>query len=369
MHSWRGLPLGGWHLAAMAVGAIGGFVLGMYIYELARLTSGGRILLPVTMVEGAVFAYLGTPVLARAILGVRTYFSTTPTHEILTGFLGMTGGLVVAALIGTIIHELPYGTPLTVLAAIALGALGAKGGSGRGREILDIVGLDRNDPDRLKGRAIILDTSVFIDGRLPDLIKTGVLPGEMVVPHAVARELQKLTDSDDPAKRAKGRRGLEVMAGLHQDSRIKITVVDEQVADDGVDEHLLQLARELKCPVLTLDYGLTGMARGEGVLVVNLHELATALRPPVLPGAEMTLAIIREGRQPDQGVAYLEDGTMVVIEGGKSMVGRTVRVKVQQVNQTVSGRMVFAVLDGEQGGGSDGRDRGRPSERRRRPNY
>lgn len=189
----------------------------------------------------------------------------------------------------------------------------------------------------------VLDTSVIIDGRILDIAKSGFLEGEIVIPSFVLDELRHVADSADSQRRARGRRGLDVLKKIQEDMGNQVRIEDwAGESGEEVDVKLLRLARRLSGAVMTNDYNLNKVAGVAGVPVLNINELAGALRPAVLPGEEMTVRIVREGKEPGQGVAYLEDGTMVVVENGKRRVGDTLNAEVTTVLQTSAGRMIFA---------------------------
>jgi uncharacterized protein YacL len=189
----------------------------------------------------------------------------------------------------------------------------------------------------------IVDTSVIVDGRIVELADTGFLEGSLVVPRFVLRELQSIADSTDPIKRARGRRGLEVLGRLQEGRPLDISERDYGDLPPGsVDAKLVRLAKERGAKLLTNDYNLNRVAHVEGVDVLNINELAGALKSVVLPGEELHVAVIREGKEANQGVGYLEDGTMIVIEQGRRLIGEQADVVVTSVLQTVAGRMVFA---------------------------
>lgn len=188
----------------------------------------------------------------------------------------------------------------------------------------------------------VLDTSVLIDGRICDICKAGFLEGPLVAPAFVLDELRHIADSADSLRRNRGRRGLDVLARLQEEAEARVRIVEKDYPDaEEVDVKLLRLARELGGAVLTNDYNLNKVAGVTGVRVLNINELAGALRPAVLPGEEMTVQIIREGKEPGQGVAYLEDGTMVVVENGRRRMGERLEIEVTTVLQTSAGRMIF----------------------------
>lgn len=195
-------------------------------------------------------------------------------------------------------------------------------------------------------QCVLLDTSVIIDGRIADISRTGFIGGTMLIPRFVLRELQHIADSSNMLRRNRGRRGLDMLNRLQKESvtPIRITDVDTDEAEE-VDGKLVRLARELDCPIITNDYNLNRVAELQGVTVLNINELANAVKALFLPGESMQVRIIQEGKEVGQGVGYLDDGTMVVIEDGRHYIGRTIQVVVTKVLQTAAGRMIFARLE------------------------
>ncbi|HEV2878221.1 MAG TPA: PIN domain-containing protein [Candidatus Eremiobacteraceae bacterium] len=189
----------------------------------------------------------------------------------------------------------------------------------------------------------LLDTSVIVDGRILEIVEAGFLDGRLMVPRFVLRELQLIADSADPVKRSRGRRGLEVLNKL-RDVCKGLEISDHDTPERDVDGKLVALGRMLGAQVLTNDYNLNRVAKVQGVSVLNINELANALKPVVLPGEEMIVKIIKDGKEPSQGVAYLDDGTMIVVENGKRVMGEETDVVVTSVLQTAAGRMIFARL-------------------------
>lgn len=197
----------------------------------------------------------------------------------------------------------------------------------------------------------LLDTSVIIDGRIADVGETGFLDGILVIPRFVLRELQRIADSDDPLKRNRGRRGLDILNKLQQSKTIKVQIQDNDFPEiKEVDAKLVKLANLLNAKVITNDFNLNKIAQFQGVKVLNLNELSNVLKPVVLPGEEMSVFVAKEGKDANQGVAYLDDGTMVVIEGGKQFISRTIDVIVTSVLQTAAGRMIFGKIKEENSG-------------------
>jgi uncharacterized protein YacL len=196
------------------------------------------------------------------------------------------------------------------------------------------------------GRTILLDTSVIIDGRIADIAHTGFLVGTLLIPRFVLNELQYIADSPDNLRRQRGRRGMEVLSRLQKDTIIPVRISDidvEGVRD--VDDKLVILARQLRCPILTNDYNLNRIAELQGVAVLNVNELANAVKLVLLPGETLSVKIIQEGREAGQGVGYLDDGTMVVIEDGRDYLSLETTVIVTKVLQTAAGRMIFARIE------------------------
>jgi uncharacterized protein YacL len=189
----------------------------------------------------------------------------------------------------------------------------------------------------------LVDTSAIIDGRIADIAKTGFIPGRLLIPRFVLNELQYVSDSADNLRRQRGRRGMEVLSELQKETSVPVTITDIDVEGiREVDERLVVLARQLSCPILTNDYNLNRVAELQGVTVLNINELANAVKAILLPGETLEMKIIQEGKEYGQGVGYLEDGTMVVIEDGHKYIGKTIEITVTKVLQTAAGRMIFA---------------------------
>jgi uncharacterized protein YacL len=209
----------------------------------------------------------------------------------------------------------------------------------------------------------LLDTSVIIDGRIADLCETGFLDGTMVIPQFVLKELQMVADSGDTLKRNRGRRGLDILQRIQKMSGVEVTISDVDFPDvREVDLKLIELARSLQGKIVTNDFNLNKVAQLRGVAVLNINELANALKPVVLPGEVMKVFILKEGKEYNQGVAYLDDGTMVVVDNARKLIGKTIDVVVTSVLQTTAGKMIFGRhIEGgaTQGGPSDREDTGR----------
>jgi uncharacterized protein YacL len=194
-----------------------------------------------------------------------------------------------------------------------------------------------------EGRTILLDTSVVIDGRIADIARTGFVPGSLLIPRFVLNELQYIADSPDSLRRQRGRRGMEVLAQLQKEPAIPIKVSDIDVEGvREVDDKLVILARQLRCSILTNDYNLNRIAELQGVAILNVNELANAVKSVLLPGETLAVRVIQEGKESGQGVGYMDDGTMVVVENGREHMNQEISVTVTKVLQTAAGRMIFA---------------------------
>jgi len=196
---------------------------------------------------------------------------------------------------------------------------------------------------------IVVDSSVFIDGRIEEIVKTGFILGKLIIPRFVIDELQRISDSQDPIKRARGRRGLEILLNLSKSPLVETEVVETDFKEPVVDKKLIRLAETRGARLLTGDYNLNRVAEISGVRVLNINELANALRPLVLPGESLRVKVIALGKEKDQGVGYLPDGTMIVVEGGQRLVGEEVDCVVERIYQSVAGKMIFVKPKGIRG--------------------
>jgi uncharacterized protein YacL len=219
----------------------------------------------------------------------------------------------------------------------------------RGRDefsiIIPYVKLRREDQ---REEIIVLDTSVIIDGRIADICHTKFIEGKLIIPRFVLKELQQIADSADPIKRNRGRRGLDMLNKIRKSGHMEVTIHEEDLPEiRDVDAKLIKLAKMLNAKVFTNDYNLNKIAELQGVSVLNINELANALKPVVIPGELMEAKIVKEGKEYNQAVAYLDDGTMVVIDNARNLIGQTVKVIVTSVLQTAAGRMIFAKLESQ----------------------
>jgi uncharacterized protein YacL len=327
------------------LGVVGGFILGYAMVRKAVITApGSGLIIGLTTLEGLIFAYLGTPYLLGGWRKLNLQLRTTPLPDIVAALFGLIVGLLIAVLIGYFVRDFPYGVPLSAVLAGLLGYTGANVGLNRRAELLSLVGLSRSDPLAARRiRGALLDTSVIIDGRVLDLARTGFLDLPLVVPRFVLKELQQVADSSDAMRRNRGRRGLEVLTHMQKEPDLSIEFTDDDpVGEMEVDSKLIQVAHRSNLAILTNDFNLNRIARLEGVTVLNLNELTNALKPIAIPGEELTVAVVKEGKEHGQGVGYLDDGTMVVVENGRRFLNQTVSATVTSVLQTAAGRMIFA---------------------------
>ncbi len=286
--------------------------------------------------------------------------------------LGSVLGIIGASLISLIIFRMesitkPHQTFAQVMVLIIMAYVGLVSGANKG-EYLDLSALGGIFSDRSARKAYkILDTSVIIDGRVADICRTGFLEGTLVVPHFVLRELQQIADSADSIKRNRGRRGLDILEKVKSVPGITVQIVEKDFPDvKEVDLKLIELAKELGAKIVTNDFNLNKVSQLRGVEVLNINELANALKPVVLPGETMKVFILKEGKEYNQGVAYLDDGTMVVVDNARRMIGKTIATQVTSVLQTTAGKMIFGRFPEEaeaSGGSSNVRQDRRPFDR------
>jgi uncharacterized protein YacL len=346
-------------IGAIIVGFLGwrlGFSLSQqgqpaYLYGIVQLLGDNIIaFLPYVLTAlGALLGALISPYLTtRPFFWIRSKIGQVPVQTLMSALIGLVVGLIISALLALPLSVLPtpLGDTLPFVATVISAYLGVMAMVTRGREIFGTLGLRL--PREKAGQqeeVVLLDTSVIIDGRIADIIHTGFINGAILIPRFVLNELQHIADSADTLRRNRGRRGLDILNRLQKDSpvSIRISEMDAEGARE-VDDKLVRLAKELHCPIITNDYNLNRVAELQGVKVLNINELANAVKAIVLPGETITVHVIQEGKELGQGVAYLDDGTMVVIEDGRRRIGETLEVTVTRVLQTVAGRMIFAQL-------------------------
>ncbi len=356
-----------------ALGAVGFGALGWWVCLSTELSTmkgpflpwGLAFIVAGVAVGGLVVPYL---ILGPGRRGIR-YFTDLPGATLVAAVVGLVVGLIIASLVSIPFYSLTgtigWAAPIAISLAAGLGGLWL--GIQRERDIRAIMpGLDSTpragsatpataaiprpeflpdvtpSPEQRNG-TILVDTSAIIDGRIADLTVTGFINGPLVVPRFVLDELRHIADSSDSLRRNRGRRGLEVLGRLRKDALVQLQVLDVGV-DNGVevDARLVELARGMKSSILTTDYNLNRVAEIQGVKVLNVNELANAVKSIVLPGENLRVDILQEGKEAGQGVAYLDDGTMVVVEGGRRYINASHEVQVTRVLQTAAGRIIFA---------------------------
>lgn len=345
-------------------------ILGIYWgIELAKILNFSQTISAVSLgIIGAILGFLVTPYLttrpARYLVNVLSKLSV---QSLLAGLVGLVMGLLVAALAAFPLSLLPdpFGQILPFIGVLLFSYLGIVIFITRQKEIFSGFRLrwstrsaggdtitDKSGEFPLSdegGRNILLDTSVIIDGRIADIARTGFLHGSLVIPRFVLNELQYIADSPDALRRQRGRRGMEVLSNLQKDATLVVRITDADVEGiREVDEKLIVLARQLGCPILTNDFNLNRIAELQGVSILNVNELANAVKSVLLPGETVNVEIIQEGRESGQGIAYLDDGTMVVVEDGRDYIKAQAVVTVTKVLQTAAGRMIFARLEIEE---------------------
>jgi uncharacterized protein YacL len=326
-------------------------LIGLFVMELVTPLSRQHMAIKITMLTVGVIA--GWFWQYSLYLKVINLLGKISGQEIVLKGIGLLFGLLVTVLLSVILK--PFLDLLTdreklslelILLFISL-EISLKIASVKAKELSGLFsGLTRPVPPKHLGRENqlkVLDTSAIIDGRIADLCKTGFLEGVLVIPGFVLGELQKIADSADPLRRNRGRRGLDLLNRMQKENGITLNIFDHDYEDlTEVDTKLLKLAREMEAKVITNDFNLNKVAELYGVRVLNINELSNAIKPLVLPGEEMTVHVLRDGKEYGQGIGYLEDGTMIVVEGGKNYIGLDLDILVTSVLQTAAGRMIFA---------------------------
>ncbi|QSZ27185.1 PIN/TRAM domain-containing protein [Aceticella autotrophica] len=280
---------------------------------------------------------------------IETALQKVSIYEILIGGFGLIVGLILANLISIPIYQIYIlGKIIPIILNIFLGYLGINVFLKKKEEISNLFTMFKKiGPAKVpKIQTIetpkILDTSVIIDGRIFDICKTGFVEGPLIIPNFVLEELRHIADSSDSLKRNRGRRGLDILNRIQKELDIKVQIIERETDAAEVDTKLLRLAKLMNGKVITNDYNLNKVAEFQGVPVLNINELSNAVKPVVLPGEEMMVQIIKDGKESGQGIAYLDDGTMIVVDSGRKHIGDTLEVIVTSVLQTAAGRMIFA---------------------------
>ncbi len=290
-------------------------------------------------------AGLGVTV-AAVFIFTESHLHDTAVTSLLGGLIGMGVGLAIARTVGTALFWADIDSPgvrfLHGVIVIVLPYLGIVLGARKGEWLEPAKFLTLFRDARVEKHYRVLDTSVIIDGRVADIVEAGFLDGTLVVPQFVLQELQYVADSPDPLRRNRGRRGLDVLHRMQKMAGVEINISEVDFPDvKEVDMKLIAVAQSLLGQIVTNDVNLNKVAQLRGIDVLNINELANALKPAVLPGEQMTVFIVKEGKEHNQGVAYLDDGTMVVVDNARSRIGRNIDIIVTSVLQTTAGRMIF----------------------------
>lgn len=362
-----------------AIMAIIGLVVGYGVYQLVSYIAQQRgfdpeeklsipenifIAATIAIIFGIIF-YSLAPVLTRrgqkAADNIESDLKKASNNDILFTVVGLILGLLVAYLLTGLYDgiQIPIlKVILNIFTYLLLGFLGIVIATSRGKEIgsailssRDILSVGRSARNKSDISPKILDTSVIIDGRILDIMRTGFIEGQIVIPEFVLVELRHIADSSDSLKRNRGRRGLDILNKIQTEYGIEIyNSSDEKSLDEipEVDVKLLKLAQIMNGKVVTNDFNLNKVATIKGIPVLNINELANTLKPVVLPGEEMILSLVKEGKEKDQAIAYLDDGTMIVVEGGRRFIGQTLKTVVTSTLQTTAGRMIFARPAGDE---------------------
>jgi uncharacterized protein YacL len=314
-----------------------------------------RYILPLAVVGGAIGAFVAPWLTTRPAVWLRKEIGELTAAQLLAASIGLVIGLVIAALAALPLSLLPppFRAILPTILVVVFGYLGITIAVLRQRDIVALfrrrgsavteatVAVNGGAAKREDG--LLLDTSVIIDGRIADIAQTGFIRSPLLIPRFVLAELQYIADSPDSLRRNRGRRGLEMLNRMQKESPIPVQIIDMDIESSRqVDAKLVQLARQLGCPIVTNDYNLNRVAGLQGVQVLNINELSNAVRSVVLPGETLGIRVMQEGKEVGQGIGYLDDGTMVVIENGRRYMDSDIEVTVTKVLQTSAGRMIFA---------------------------
>ncbi|UCH36749.1 MAG: TRAM domain-containing protein [Armatimonadota bacterium] len=306
-------------------------------------------------VLGLLIGFTLAGVIFRQLVELASNLERIPAPDKVAGVVGLIIGLTLVALLGRFVLPIPrLGPFLVLLLGVACIYLGGSIAMSMKEELSffmpNLVGtrVGGGAGEPAGSRIKLLDTNVIIDGRIADICRTGFVEGPIYIPGFVLEELHLIADSADSLKRNRGRRGLDILNHMQDELKMLVQVYDRYEiplsANEGVDMKLVKLAKDLDAAIVTNDFNLNKVAQLQGIAVLNVNELANAVKPVVLPGEEMSVTVVKEGKEVNQGVAYLDDGTMVVVEDGKRHIGETLPVVVTSVLQTVAGKMIFGNL-------------------------
>lgn len=340
-----------------------------------KLTIANVILIVLGTIVGGIIGYFISPYFANALqrfsIWVENQLSKMPLQDVIAGVAGLAVGLIIANLLGGAFSNIPVvGNYIPVVFSIVFGYLGIHIVVRKQKEIADLFSRmlklkkkPKDKPEEMSagGAAFsgqqgtpvlghgsyigckLLDTSVIIDGRIADICDTGFVDGKLLIPVFVLEELQHIADSADPLKRVRGRRGLDILQKIRTKSGMQVEIINQDFDDiSEVDSKLIRLGQQLGGKIVTNDYNLNKVAELQGVSVLNINDLSNAVKPVVIPGENMNVTIVKEGKEHGQGIAYLDDGTMIVVENGRSHLNQAIKVEVTSALQTSAGRMIFA---------------------------
>ena len=336
-----------------------------------KLSFAGLLCILVGAIAGGLLGFFSSPyfigLLKRFSVWVENQLNKMPIHDVIAGAAGLFIGLIIANLLGYAFSKIPIvGEYIPVIFSIVFGYLGIHITIKKRKELAGIFDFiprfmketakhgSREGQDA-EGKSVskeavkadkqykLLDTSVIIDGRIADICETGFIDGTLLIPVFVLEELQHIADSSDSLKRIRGRRGLDILQKIRKESRMKVEITNQDFEDiPEVDSKLVCLGQKVGGKIITNDFNLNKVAQLRGVEVLNINELSNAVKPVVIPGESMTVSIVKVGKEPGQGVAYLDDGTMIVVENGAQLLNQTIAVEVTSALQTAAGRMIFA---------------------------
>lgn len=350
------------HLFFIITGGTLGFLYLPFILELIHFTKYDWLMSPYfSSVVGAIILFILSYFIADYVVGLFKWIEEglvkIPVVDLLFGAIGLIFGLIVAYLINIPLKDISLkivSEIIPLFLTVIIGYLGFQVGFRRREEFMGILVITRKDKAKKQSvenenetnylvKPKILDTSVIIDGRIADICQTNFLEGTIIIPQFVLEELQHIADSSDALKRNRGRRGLDILNRIQKELKITVEIYEGDFEDiQEVDSKLVKLAKVIDGIVVTNDFNLNKVCDFQGVPVLNINDLANAVKPVVLPGEELVVQVIKDGKEQKQGIAYLDDGTMIVVEGGQDYIGKTIEVIITSVLQTSAGRMIFA---------------------------
>ena len=369
------------HLASPLIAEFLSFEMGSSTSEPFQIPLADALSVLIGVIAGGLIGYFSSPFLTATLrrfsLWVEKQINKMPFSDVVAGVVGLAIGLIIANLIGVAFANIPVvGSYIPVIFSIVFGYLGIHIVVKKQKEIADLIRAvpkwikeskskhENHDSDKKESdnkaekekEAVaentvnnvslkLLDTSVIIDGRIADICRTGFIEGKLLIPVFVLEELQHIADSADALKRVRGRRGLDVLQRLRTEYGMLIEIINEDYDDiTEVDSKLVRMGQLKGAKIITNDFNLNKVSELRGVPVLNINELSNAVKPVVIPGETMHVTVVKEGKEHNQGVAYLDDGTMIVVDSGKPLVGETVVIVVTSVLQTSAGKMIFAKL-------------------------